>query len=353
MNSYGAGPAGPLTRLLALLAKSFRLGRFFGVEVRMYLVAAVLMPLLFLHWFQPIAGTGLERIALSAFAFVSLYTIVWTHEMGHIGMARRYHIATPLITLSPLGGLAHLGTGARAPRHDLWITLAGPAVHLAWLALLWPLRRWVPYDLVVIEGWRTAPFGYGVELLYGTNVALLLFNLLPLFPLDGGRALRALLALRMDAGRATMLATSVGIAGAVLMGLYGLSIEGTRGTLFLFLAFANVQACLQERMAARTHSVYGGTARLGGFEPDHAAWREGRDPWGGPPEVVEKAPGPLERWQKRRVADQAERSMRKETELEREVDRVLARVHEVGMSGLTDQERDVLRRASERRRTGR
>jgi len=204
----------------------------------------------------------------------------------------------------------------------------------------------------VVDGWRTAPFGYGVDLLYRTNLALLLFNLLPLFPLDGGRALRALLALRMDAGRATILATSVGIGGAVLMGLYGLSIEGARGTFFLFLAFANVQACFQERMAARTHSVYGGVARGRGFEPHHEAWRSGNDTSGTVEDVHEKKPGPLARWRSRRAADQAERALRRANELEQEVDRVLARVHEVGMSGLTDQERAVLRRASERRRTG-
>lgn len=352
MNSYGAQSPGPLTRLLELLGKSFRLGRFFGVEVRMYLVAAALMPLLFLHWFQPIAATGFERIALSAFAFVSLYTIVWTHEMGHISMARRYGIQTPLITLSPLGGLAHLGCRAPTPRSDLWITLAGPAVHIVWLAVLWPLKRWVPYDLIVVDGWRTAPFGDGVDLLYRTNIALLLFNLLPLFPLDGGRALRALLAFRMEAGRATILATSVGIAGAVLMALYGLSIEGTAGTFYLFLAFTNLQVCLQERTAARYHPIYGGAARSGGYRADDEAWRTGHDPYDAAGEEREKQPGPFARWQMRRVADQAQRTQLRASELEREVDEVLARLHEVGMVGLTDKERDTLRRASERRRAG-
>jgi Zn-dependent protease len=352
MSSYGADSPGPLARLLELLGRSFRLGRFFRVEVRMYLVAAVLMPLLFLHWYQPIAATGLERITLSAFAFVSLYTIVWTHEMGHIAMARRYHITTPLITLSPLGGLAHLGTRAPTPRSELWITLAGPAVHLAWLAVFWPLQRWMPYDLVVVPGWRTAPLGSGVDLLYRMNVTFLLFNLLPLFPMDGGRALRALLALRMDAGRATIFATTVGIGGAILMGLYGFSAEGVYGTFFVFLAFANFQACMRERMSARHHPVYGGIAARSGFESDPEAWRSGRDPFGAVEEVRERRPGPIARWQMRRAADQAERTRRRDSELEHDVDRVLARLHDVGMTGLTDKERDVLRRASERRRAG-
>jgi len=352
MNPYGAQPLGPLERLLALLARSFRLGRFFGVEVRMYLVAAVLMPLLFLHWFQPIAATGLERIALSTFAFVSLYTIVWTHEMGHVTLARRYRIATPLITLSPLGGLAHLGSGAPTPRQDLWITLAGPAVHLVWLAVCWPLVRWAPYDLVVVDGWRTAPFGYCAELLYSTNLALLLFNLLPLFPLDGGRALRALLTLRLGAGRATDIATALGIGGGIVMGLYGLSIEGARGSLFLFLAFTIVQACLRERASSRSHRVHGGAAPRAGFLGDPDAWRSGDVPRATEEDTPRESGGPLVRWQRRRALDQAERAQRRESELEREVDRVLARLHEVGLSGLTDLERGVLRRASERRRDG-
>jgi hypothetical protein len=154
----------------------------------------------------------------------------------------------------------------------------------------------------------------------------------------------------MDAGRATIYATTIGIAGAVAMGLYGLSTEGTRGTLLLFLAFANLQSCLQERMAARTHTIYGGARR--GYESDSEAWRTGRDPFGEVAEERPKQPGPLARWQARRAADQAERASARESDLEREVDRVLARLHEVGMSALTEQERSVLRRASERRRDG-
>ena len=350
MSDHHSEPSGPFG---GLLTRSVRLGRPFGVEVRLYVLAAVLLPLLFLHWFQPIAATGLERIALSAFAFLALYTIVWTHEMGHVAMARRFHIQTPLITLSPIGGLAHLGARVPTPRIDLWVTLAGPAVHLVWLAVLWPIRRWAPYDLVLVEGWNTAPFGYGVEFLFDLNQALLLFNLLPLFPMDGGRSLRALLAMRMDAGRATIITTNIGLAGAVVMGLYGFSVEAASGMFYVWLAFTNAQACLRERMEARSYAVYDSGARRRAFESDPDAWRTGADPFGASDAPHEPAPGPFGRWKTRRAAGEAERTQQREVDLDRQVDEVLARVHAVGMNGLTDAERDVLRRASERRRTGR
>lgn len=350
MSAFPAHGAGPLERLIALLSRSFPLGRTFGVEVRMYLVAALLMPLLFLHWFQGIAATGLERMTLSAFAFVGLYALVWSHEMGHIAMARRHGLPVRGITLSPLGGLAHLGWGAPTPRKDLDVALGGPAVHVLWLAVLWPLRRFAPYDLVVVDGWATLPFGYCVELLFDFNLVLLLFNLLPLFPLDGGRALRAALAMRMDAGRATYYATGLGLVGAVVMGLYGASADGARGVMFLCLAFANLEACLRERADARVRPVYGGVHRRAGLDSDADAWRQGAPPFGEPDDVAVRRPGPVARWRARREAARATREAQQQVDLERDVDRVLARLHEVGMHGLSDEERAVLRRASERRR---
>src|SRR5260221_17547 len=116
MPAYNDDPRALLPWLIRVLSRSFRVGRFFRSEVRMYWVAVILMPLLFLDWFWRVAS-GLELLVLTAFAVTFLYLIVWTHEMGHALWARRFGIATPLITLSPLGGLAHLGSGPTyAPR---------------------------------------------------------------------------------------------------------------------------------------------------------------------------------------------------------------------------------------------
>ena len=126
-----------LHRFLALVMRTFAIGTFFGVHVRMYWAAAIVMPLLFLRW-VPGATAG-ERGLYTAIGFVGLFLIIWTHEMGHIAAGWRYRIRTDLITLSPLGGVAHMGAPAQTPREEMVISLAGPAVHLLWLLVVAPL----------------------------------------------------------------------------------------------------------------------------------------------------------------------------------------------------------------------
>src|SRR5262245_32150611 len=134
-----------LLRLQAWLSASFRIGRWFGSEVRMYWLAALLMPPVIWSWFTEIPS-ALEHLLLTAIAFTGLFGVVLVHEFGHALWARRYGIRTPLITLSPLGGLAHLGAPARGPRQELLVSLAGPATHLLLLAVVWPLSLLLPVD---------------------------------------------------------------------------------------------------------------------------------------------------------------------------------------------------------------
>ncbi|MEO6598182.1 MAG: M50 family metallopeptidase [Planctomycetota bacterium] len=336
----------PLMRLLRILTRSFAIGNFFRVHVRMYWAAAILMPLLFLRWVGPAGGTTTEALLLSLVCCVGLFVVIWTHEMGHIACGWRFGIRTDLITLSPLGGVAHMSAPAPTPRAELLISLAGPAVHLIWLAVCWPLWKLVPPDLLKLDGWRFSPVEFTLWYLVTTNTTLLVFNLMPIFPLDGGRVLRALLSMRVHPNRATMWATTVGFVGGGALILMGLLRSDLESAIPFVIGLSCISACLNERRMARHVLVYQQAARAP-WEADAEAWKFGGDPRA---PRAKRQPGAISRWRHERAQRKAERAAEVNAELDREVDAILERVHQVGMTGLSEQEKAVLKRASQRRR---
>ncbi|MBL8732342.1 MAG: M50 family metallopeptidase [Planctomycetes bacterium] len=324
----------PLIRLLRALLRSFPVGTFFGVHVRMYWMA-LLLPLLFLQW-VPGQGVG-EALLYATISFVGLFLVIWAHEMSHIAAGWWYRIDTPLITLGPLGGVAHMSEPAGSARAELVVALAGPASHLVWLAVCWPLSRLLS-PAVLYDSW----YGYTVWYLVVINQSLLLFNLLPCFPLDGGRALRALLAMRWHPNRATLWATTVGIAGGAGLMLFSFG-GGLGGSIRFLIGLTCVLESLRERQLARHVLVYHRTLREP-WQVDAEAWKQGiaRQRGGGV--------GWFARWRAERQQRKAARQRELDAELERDVDKALERLHEVGLSGLSKQEREVLLRASKRRK---
>lgn len=327
MTQYGEASSGWGT-LLRRLSASFRVGHFFGVEVRLYWLALVLLPLF--AWIEIARwGIGGGELAFRVLFFTaSLFGIVWLHEMGHILAARRYHVVTPLITISPLGGLAHLSTAVPHPRAEIFVSLAGPATHLLVLAVVWPLSRIVGPDWLRPDGWWAGWPSIAVEELFHLNLALLLFNLLPIYPLDGGRVFRAALSTRVPAQRATLIACRVGQVGAVAFVLYGLFQEGLFSTILVVIGITVFLTCMQEIRALRYHAG-----------PYAAAPRA---PWESDPEAWKRSSASETRHRKRTAKAGAD--------LAAEVDRVLDRLNEVGLSGLTRKERKVLDRAAKARR---
>jgi Zn-dependent protease len=143
---------------------------------------------------------------------------VLLHELGHALAARRFGIRTPDITLLPIGGLARLERIPERPSEEVWVALAGPVVS-AGLALVFGFLsdfRLSSLD-APFQGWEGL-----LSNLFTVNVGLLTFNLLPAFPLDGGRVFRALLALRLNYGSATRVAAISGQILAVGLGAIGL-----------------------------------------------------------------------------------------------------------------------------------
>lgn len=346
VSSFGEYDRTPLGRFLRLVMRSFPLGRWFGVQVRMYHMAALLMPLLFLLRVR--GGTAVETLVLAAICFVGLFVVIWSHEMGHIAAGWRHRIRTDLITLSPLGGIAHMNAPARSPREEIAIALAGPAVHLAWLGVFWPLQQLLPAQVLAIDGWFYCPIEYAVWYLVTVNASLLVFNLLPFFPLDGGRVLRALLALRVHPNRATMWATSVGIVGGIVLVTLGFLRRELESTILVVLGLSNISASLQERRMAKHVLVYQQGPPREVWEMDPDAWKHGaaadeREP-------RERRPGALARWSAERAAKKARDQAADDAELDRQVDEVLARVKQVGLDGLEAREKAILQRAARRRR---
>jgi Zn-dependent protease len=341
----------PLSTLLRALNASFRIGTLRGVEVRMYWLALIVTPLI---WHQ--GGTGLSAAEAWTFAFLGtffLFAAVLIHEFGHIAAGRRYGILTPLVTISPLGGLAHMSAPAPTPSAEIRVALAGPVTHLPALLVALPLLLWVvpaPGTGWRPEGWWIDPVYEAVRILLWLNLSLLLFNLLPLFPMDGGRALRGLLARRMHPNRATLVVTRIGTWGAIaflVIGVVGWVGGSPYGVILALIGLSNLLACRQEALAARyTEGPYGRAGVMAPWEGDPDAWKRGGGSAGRPP----SRPGFFAR---RRLAKQAraqERARDEADALQVEVDRILDKVRDVGMAGLSAREKDTLERASRRLR---
>lgn len=197
---------------------SAKLGRFAGIDVYVHVT--------FLALLAYVAATDWNRtgslagVATGLALVLMLFLCVLLHEYGHALTARRFGIGTRHITLLPIGGVALLEAMPREPRQEILVALAGPAVNFAIAAVAALLIRGSGQDILAPLA-DPSRLGFLHSLLFA-NLLLGIFNLLPAFPMDGGRVLRAALSYRMDRVRATRLAATVGQVFAVGLGLLGL-----------------------------------------------------------------------------------------------------------------------------------
>ncbi len=197
---------------------SWKIGRIAGIDVYMHATFLILLAWVGMsHW---LARHDLGDVLNGVGFILALFGIVVLHELGHALTARRFGIRTRDITLLPIGGVARLERMPEDPKQELIVALAGPAVNVVLAAILYAVL--VP--AAALAGAREMQLVGGdflAKLMY-VNVALAVFNLIPAFPMDGGRVLRALLAMRMDYVRATQVAAHIGQGLAFVFGFIGL-----------------------------------------------------------------------------------------------------------------------------------
>ena len=229
---------------------SWRIGEVAGIGV--YIHATFLLLILFIAIVEWTDSHNLLT-ALAGVGFILVvFLCVVLHEFGHALTARKYGIRTRDITLLPIGGLARLERMPDDPRQELVVALAGPFVNLLIAAGL--------YAFLLLQGVqpRVDAFrlvgGDFLNNLLSVNVGLAIFNLLPAFPMDGGRVLRALLATRMEYTRATQIAARVGQGMAFLFGLVGLF----SNPFLLFIALFVWMGAEQEASMVQMRTSLGG-----------------------------------------------------------------------------------------------
>lgn len=331
------------------LGGSFKVGRLFGIEIRVHILMLLWVGL---NLLQSGGGTGLrDELVFSAL----LFGIVLLHEFGHCFGARSVGGDAETILLWPLGGLAY----ARAPMRPWpqFVTVAcGPLVNVALCLLSGAILTqqagnlrwfaWGPFQSGYLPA-NASDWFYYLYIFFKVNYWLLLFNLLPIYPMDGGQLLHTVLWPFMGVRSSLMLACQIGIGGAIVIGFWGL--QNQQPILFL-IAIMGAMTSWQRYQAAKAGLVvedvdfrpYRPRDRRETIWRRIFGWPSHRP--SAPRKSVEQPSAPVNPnpggWD---AKIQAERAM------EAEVDRILAKVHEHGIGSLSYVERQTLEHATRAR----
>jgi len=228
----------------------WKLGNFAGIDVYVHATFLLLLGWVgFSHWIE---HESWAQVASGILFILAIFLFVVLHEYGHALTARKFGIKTRDITLYPIGGVARLERMPEKPIEELWVALMGPAVNVVLAAGLFAYL-YLTSSLVPL-GELTIASGSFIERLMTVNITLVLFNLIPAFPMDGGRVLRAILAMNMDYVKATQIAASIGQGLALLFGLVGLF----GNPMLLFIAFFIWIGASQESNATQMKNAISG-----------------------------------------------------------------------------------------------
>jgi Zn-dependent protease/CBS domain-containing protein len=233
------------------MSGSWRIGRIARIDVYVHFTFLILFA--WVAGMHYMAHRSIGEAVVGALFILALFLIVVLHELGHALAARRYGIATRDIILLPIGGVARLERMPDDPKQELVVALAGPAVNIVLAAAIFVGLK---FGSGLVSAGEAANIGAGfLSQLFYVNVVLALFNLLPAFPMDGGRVLRAFLAMRMDYMRATQVAATIGQAMAILFffgGLFG------PNPFLMFIGLFVWLGATQEASFAQMRSAIGG-----------------------------------------------------------------------------------------------
>ncbi len=228
---------------------SWKIGKIAGIGI--YVHATFLLLILFIFFLNLHAGKSAKSSAGGVVFILAIFGCIVLHELGHSLAAKHYGIRTRDITILPIGGLSRLERMPDIPIQELWVALAGPAVNLLIAGVLIA----IDYSLGVRPDlgsfrWTGGSF---LNKLMVVNVWLVLFNIIPAFPMDGGRVLRALLATRLDYPRATFVAARVGQTIAFVFGFVGLFLD----PFLVFIALFVWLGAEQESASVQMHNSLG------------------------------------------------------------------------------------------------
>lgn len=249
---------------------SWKFTRIAGIDVYVHLTFFLILLWIGLSVWQQTAN--LAAVVQGIGFVLILFACVVMHEFGHALTARRFGIKTLRITLLPIGGVASMEKMPDDPKQEILVALAGPAVNIVIASVLWLYLSLSQTPLPNPEDQQNMLFGSGGHMLYNImflNIVLGVFNLLPAFPMDGGRVLRAALALVMPHHKATEKAAAVGQVLAILMFGFGLLYNPF---LILISAFIWLAAAGEAGAEKLQHSLHGVTAKdvmLSQFETLH------------------------------------------------------------------------------------
>ncbi len=268
------------------MLRSWKLGQAFGIGIYVHWTF-LLLPL---YVFFTTSGGGQLFLALfSVFLLCAIFGCVILHELGHALMARYYGIATRDITIYPIGGVARLERMSERPWEEFWIAVAGPAVNvvialfLAGLLLLSGNADFSGLLLAPSEAISANLIVAATQLLFLSNLILVAFNLLPAFPMDGGRVLRALLAAWLGRLRATEIA--VGLSVIIAIGFFVRSFFPGSSLFLAVIAVFVFFAGQQELAAVRFRDM---ARRWADGQPVHPSAAQGPMPANG--EIVDQTP---------------------------------------------------------------
>jgi Zn-dependent protease/CBS domain-containing protein len=224
----------------ATMKWSFRIATIAGTEVRIHVTFFLLLAFVAAQGMS--GGRGTAGAIDASLLLGAMFLCVLLHEFGHIFAARAYGIRTPDVTLLPIGGMARLERMPRKPLHEFVVAICGPLVNVVIAILIWVMMR--------------VPAAFGVGFSFGEggrfwadlamwNVMMVVFNLIPAFPMDGGRILRALLAMFLEYGKATRLASMIG-QGIAVFAVMWMLLGGYFNPFLILIAFFIFFAAGQE-----------------------------------------------------------------------------------------------------------
>jgi Zn-dependent protease len=252
-----------------------KLGKVAGISIEIHWTFSLL--LIWVIFMELKQDGDLQSALFSVVLILLLFLCVVLHELGHAFMAKFFHISTKKITLLPIGGVASLEKIPEKPQQELLVSIAGPLVNvlIAFVLFLFlPVQYYMGLDAANLEALLASPrLETLLFYLWIANIMLVVFNLIPAFPMDGGRVLRALLAMFMGRLKATELASGIGRAIAVLFLILGLFYNPFLVLIALFIyvgAYSENQMVKQSVQLEGYHVKDAMLTKITTFSPEHS-----------------------------------------------------------------------------------